>query len=110
MTRQIDPNKAVDHIITNAKKFAQAKADRVYLEEYRKTKKALLMKDSKETSAVAKEMDAYAHPEYLGVLEGLRAAIEVEETLKWELVAAQARIEIFRTMEATARAEGRATQ
>lgn len=110
MTRPIDPNKAVDHIITNAKKFAQAKADRVYLEEYRKTKKALLMKDSKETSSVAKEMDAYAHPEYQEVLNGIRAAIEVEETLKWELIAAQARVEVWRTQEATARAEGRATQ
>ena len=110
MSRPIDPNKAVDHIIANAKRFAQAKADRVYLEEYRKTKTALLMKESRESSGVAKEMDAYAHPEYQTVLDGLKAAIEVEETLRWELVAAQARVEIWRTQEATARAEGRATQ
>jgi len=110
MNRPIDPNKAVDHIITNAKKFAQAKADRVYLEEFRKTKKALLMKDSKETSVVAKEMDAYAHPEYLEVLQGLKAAIEVEETLRWELVAAQARVEVWRSQEASNRMTDRNTQ
>lgn len=41
-----DPHKAVDYIIKNAGKFAQAKANRVYLEEFRKSKKALLMGDN----------------------------------------------------------------
>ena len=44
------------------------------------------------------------------VLEGIKEAIEVEEKLRWDLVAAQARVEIWRSQEATARAEGKATQ
>ena len=40
------PYKAIEFILENAPKFAQAKAQRVYLEEFRKTKKALLMKDA----------------------------------------------------------------
>lgn len=105
-----DPHKAVDYIIANASKFAQARANRVYLEEFRKSKKAMLMKQSSESSAVAQERDAYAHPEYLGLLDGLRQAVEIEEKLRWDLIAAQARVEVWRTEQATARAEGRATQ
>ena len=41
-----EPNKAVDYILNNSGKYAKAKSQRVYLEEFRKTKKALLMKDA----------------------------------------------------------------
>lgn len=105
-----DPNKAVDYIIQNAPKFAQARADRIYLEEFRKSQKALLMKASPETSAVAQERDAYAHPDYIELLKGLRTAVETEETLRWNLVAAQARVEIWRTQEASNRAQDRSTR
>lgn len=108
--RIIDPNKAVDYILENGRKFAQAKANRVYLEEYRKSKKALLMNQSTETTVNAREQYAYSHPDYVAVLDGIKAAVEVEEELRWHLVAAQARVEIWRSQESTARAEGRATQ
>ena len=103
-----DADAAVDYIYKNAPHFAKAKSDRVYLEEFRKTKKSLLMLASGESSAVMREADAYAHPEYQQLLDGLRVAVEQEEALKWQLTAAQARIEIFRTTEASARALGRA--
>ena len=108
--RIIDPNDAVDYILKHGKQFAAAKAQRVYLEEFRKSKKALLMNLSSETTVNAREQYAYSHPEYVQVLEGIKEAIEVEEKLRWDLVAAQARVEIWRSQEATARAEGRATQ
>ena len=103
-----DANEAVDYIYKNAPAFAKAKSDRVYLEEFRKTKKSLLMMASGESSAVMRETDAYALPEYQELLAGLRVAVEQEEALKWQLTAAQARIEIYRTSEASARALGRA--
>ena len=104
----MNPHKAVDYIIENAGKFAAAKANRVWIEEYRKSKKALLMKDSKEKTNAAQERDAYAHPEYVALLDGLRVAIEFEETLKWEIVAAQARIDIWRSEQANNRNQDRA--
>lgn len=104
-----DPHDAVDYIIANAKKFAKAKSERVYLEEFRKSKKAILMKQSMETAANAQEREAYSHPEYIELLRGLQAAVEVEEKLRWDLIAAQARVEIWRTEQANNRAEGRAT-
>jgi hypothetical protein len=110
MSREIDPHDAVDFIIKNSGKFAKAKAERVYLEEFRKSKKALLMKASPETSGIAQERDAYAHPEYLTLLDGLKQAVEVEEGLRWHLIAAQARVEIWRTESANNRNQDRATQ
>ena len=104
-----DPHAAVDYIIKHAAQFADAKAQRVYLEEFRKSKKAILMKQSLETALGAQEREAYAHPEYLELLVGIKEAVRIEEKLRWDLIAAQARIEIYRTQQANLRAEGRAT-
>ena len=108
-TEDLDPHKAVDYIIVNAKKFAKAKAERVYLEEYRKSLKAILMKRSMETAVNAQEREAYSHDEYVALLKGLKEAVEIEEKLRWDLVGAQARVEIWRTEQANNRAEGKAT-
>src|SRR6478609_5836556 len=105
-----DPDKAVDFILANASKFAVAKSQRVYLEEFRKSKKALLMAQSSAKSAVEREQYAYGHEDYLGLLGGLKAAVEVEEKLKWDLEAARLRVEIWRTKSANNRATDRATQ
>lgn len=104
-----DPHLAVDYIIANAKKFAQAKADRIYMEEYRKSLKAILMKRSLEETIGAQEREAYAHDEYKVLLDGLRQAIEVEEKLRWDLIAAQARVDIWRSEQANMRLEGKVT-
>ena len=108
-TENRDPHEAVDYILLNAKKFAKAKSERVYLEEYRKSLKAMLMKRSMETASGAQEREAYAHDEYVELLKGLREAIEIEEKLRWDLIGAQARVEIWRTEQANNRAEGKAT-
>lgn len=108
-----DPNLAVNFILANSGKFAKAKSQRVYLEEFRKTKKALLMKDALANgieAANAQEREAYAHPEYQELLKGLAEAIETEETLKWNLEAARMRTDIWRTEQANNRTVDRATQ
>lgn len=109
MSNDQTPHKAVDYILANASKFAKAKAERVYLEEYRKSLKALLMKRSLEETIGAQEREAYAHDEYKQLLQGLKAAVEVEEKLRWDLIAAQARVEIWRSEQANMRAEGKIT-
>ena len=102
-----DPNKAVDYILANAGKFAAAKAQRVYLEEFRKSKKALLMSECTEKAVNAREQYAYAHADYQALLMGLREAIEIEEDLKWKLTAAQIRVDIWRSQEASNRGQDR---
>jgi hypothetical protein len=109
MSEDRDPHKAVDYILLNGKNFARAKSERIYLEEYRKSLKSILMKRSMENSLGAQEREAYAHEEYLQLLKGLKEAIEGEEKLRWDLIGAQARVEIWRTEQANNRAEGRAT-
>ena len=99
---------AVDYLYTHGRKYAEAKAQRVYLEEFRKSQKAMLMitakASGKATSEAAAETEAYADPVYLEVLKGLQAAVEAEETLRWGLVSAQARIDVWRSQEASNRA------
>ena len=100
------PYKAIEFILEQAPKYAEAKAQRIYLEEFRKTKKALLMKDALARgidSAVAQEREAYAHYEYQELLLGLQVAIEKEETLKWKLTAAQMKSDIWRSEQASER-------
>jgi len=109
MMTERDPHKAIDYIIKHAKKFSKAKAERIYLEEYRKSLKAICMKRSIETAIGAQEREAYADPEYIALLKGLREAVEIEEALRWDLIAAQARVEVWRSEQANARAEGKAT-
>ena len=104
-----DPERAIEYIFNHGKRYAKAKAERRYLEEYRKSLKAILMKRTIELAVNAQEREAYSDPEYIELLKGLRAAVEIEEEIHWGLVAAQARIEVWRSMEATNRAEGRAT-
>lgn len=107
------PEDAAQEIRTKAAAYGHAKAQRVYLEEFRKSKKALLMKDALQMgfeAANAQEREAYADPAYHTLLKGLAAAIEQEETLKWEIEAARLDVEIWRTKEATNRLQDRAHQ
>jgi hypothetical protein len=103
---KIEPDAAVDFLFKNGHKYAVAKAQRVYLEEFRKSQKAMLMKDAMLKgckSIAAAEMEAYAAPTYSEVLKGIQAATEEEESLRWQLTAAQARIEVYRTKSANDR-------
>jgi hypothetical protein len=102
------PSKAIQYIIDTAPLYAQAKAHRVYLEEARKSKKAQLMKECQETVLGKQEIYAYSHPDYMTLLKGLEVAVEQEEKYRWMLIAAQARIEVFKVEQYTARAEMRA--
>ena len=107
------PEDAAQVIRDKAPAFGEAKAQRVYLEEFRKSKKALLMKDALTLgieAANAQEREAYAHPSYQQLIRGLAEAIEKEETLRWELEAARLDIEIWRSREATNRNQDRAHQ
>lgn len=97
-------NKAVTFILENASKYAQAKATRVQLEEYRKSKKAILMSNEDGTLG-AKEIYAYAHPDYVELLFQIKDAIAQEEELRWKLEAAKLRVEVWKTEEYTKRVE-----
>ena len=101
------PEEAAQAIRDKAPAYGEAKAQRVYLEEFRKSKKAMLMKtalaDQRAKSAAAAEMEAYADVEYVELLKGIAAATEAAEGLRWGLVAAQARVDVWRSINASNR-------
>ena len=107
---QINPHKSIDFIFKHSKEYAQAKAEVTYLEEFRKSKKAILFSQAIGNTVADRENQAYAHPEYQELLKGLQAAVERAEELRWKLIAAQARIDCWRSQEASNRVMDRVTQ
>ena len=94
-----------------AEKYAPAKAKREYIDEYKKSLLAILMKGAEKagvTSAVAQERDARARPEYLELLDGLQVAIHEEEKLRFHMKALEIEIEVWRTKSANERFERKA--
>jgi len=99
-----DAIKARDFIWKNSKILGQASADRSYLEAFLKSKLALLMAESTETTMAGKEMYAKSHPDYIALLHGIKIAQNEEVTLKWQMDSAKITIEIYRTESANNRA------
>lgn len=92
-----------------AKEYSAAEAERVYLQEFRKSKKALLMKQYEAShasaSVAAQEREAYAHEEYIEVIKGLQIATEKALRIKFQMDVVKIRFECWRTKQATLRAE-----
>ena len=105
-----EPTKAIQFLIDTAPLYAKAKADRMYLEEFRKSRKAQLASQAGTEVLGKQETFAYAHADYIEILEGIRQAVEKEERYRWLMTAAQARIEVWRTEQYSARMEVKATQ
>jgi hypothetical protein len=104
------PAKAIQYLIDTAPLYAKAKADRMYLEEFRKSKKAQLMSQAGTEVLGKQETFAYAHQDYIGILEGIREAVELEEKYRWLMTTAQAKISVWQTEQYNARMEVKATQ
>jgi hypothetical protein len=105
-----EPTKAIQFLIDTAEPYSKAKASRIFLEGFLKSRKAQLMSQAGTEVLGKQETFAYAHPEYIEILEGIREAVESEERFRWLMTAAQARIEVWRTEQYSARMEVKATQ
>jgi len=106
----IDGQKAVNFIIDNAEKFAEAHSNRVHLENMTKVIRARLIQDCKNEPVTRAESYALSHPDYLVNIDGIKAAMYQEDRLRWLLEAAKLRAELARTMEASRRHEERMTR
>jgi hypothetical protein len=102
---EIDPTRAIVFIQENALPYAQAKADRLFIEGYLKSVKAILMNESDLSSLGAKEQFAYSNIRYQEQLNALRLAVEQEERLKYLMEAAKMKVEVWKTQEYTRRTE-----
>ncbi|MES2729938.1 MAG: hypothetical protein V4621_07590 [Pseudomonadota bacterium] len=102
-----DVQKALDRLRFQAGAAAKAKAERIYFEEFRKTVKANVMQRHLDLPVSAQEREAYSSDEYKKHLLVMRDAIEKDEASRWQMVAAQAVIEAWRTASANQRGEGK---
>lgn len=92
-----DPSEAVNYIYKNAPDYAKAKGELAYLEAYKSSLKAILMKKSGESTAAAQEREAYAHEDYQNLCKALGEATEQVELLRWRMMSAQMRLDAWRT-------------
>ena len=104
MTDEQSVERALEWMMDNATKLSQAVADRKYLEDYRKVKWSTLILTSPPGTVSSKEAWATAHGDYVGVLEGLKVAVQQESELKHLFTIAEAKIEVWRTIQANNRA------
>ena len=103
---------AVNYLYTHGAKYAEAKAHKGYLEDYTKSLIAQMaikfISENLAKSMTQAESMAYANEAYDIHIRGLKEAVEAEETLRWGLVSAQARIDVWRSQEASNRTMDRA--
>ena len=102
--KDYDPNDAIDYIFKTAPEYAKAKGNLAQFEAFKHSLKAIEMSKSEATSIGAKEMDAYKSQPYQELCEAIGLATEEVETLRWKLIAAQLRVDIWRTEQASNRA------
>ncbi len=88
---------AVEYLRSSVGEAAQARANRLYLEQFLKSKRAVLMVSAPAGSVAAQEVHALAHPDYLAALDGYKVAVEHDETFRFKREAASARIEAYKT-------------
>jgi hypothetical protein len=90
------------------KEYAEAQAQFDYLDEFTKSKLALLMKAAEAQgakSAVIQEREARSDAEFMQFLKGKQVAQERALALKWKLETTRMRFEWARTKAANRRAE-----
>ena len=82
---------------------AEARAHRLYLEDYVRVLKARIMKEHMDKTVSAQEREAYASPRYEEHLEGLKLAIENDERMRFIKETKLALIDAWRTAAANRR-------
>jgi len=103
-----DIDRALSYLRDNAEKDGQARAERLYLEQWIKTVLAQEQAKSQGQSVAASEIEARTSTAYIQALQAYRIAIAEDERRRFLRSAAEAKIEAWRTMCSNARAEGKA--
>ena len=103
MINEEEVNKALEWLVANADKAAEARANRQYLEDFSRTIKAEIMSEHITEAVNAQERFAYSDSRYKVHLEGLREAIKLDERYRWLKDAAIAKLDCWRTQQANLR-------
>jgi hypothetical protein len=99
-----DIEKALDWLAGNGRNAAKARAEREYLDEYKGVLKCQIMREHSDQSLGAQEALAKSDPRYNAHLNAWKEAVERDEFFRWMRVAAEAKIEAWRTQSSNERA------
>lgn len=108
MITENDIDRALAYLRDNAEKDAQARAERLYMEQWIKTVLAQEQAKTNASSVAAAEMGARVSEPYCAALEAYKQAIFEDERRRFLRAAAETKIEAWRTMSSNQRAEGKA--
>lgn len=103
MITEYQVQESVDYLFDSAVEAAQARANRSVLEQGLRRVKALEMQKVVGGGVAAAEAKAYASDAYGTALDGLKEAIFADEKMRALRDAHAARIEAWRTQQATVR-------
>jgi hypothetical protein len=103
-----DAERSVDWLRDNARAIGQARAERMYLEQWVKSVRAECMQKHRDLPVNAQEREALTDTKYLAALQAFKEAVANDEHMRFLAVAAEAKLECWRTQESTRRAEGKA--
>ena len=97
MINDSDIEKALHFLIQTADEAAQARANRLHLDDFSRVLKAQIMSEHLAEPLGAQERHAFNDVRYRNHLEGLKIAIYNDERNRFLRAAAEAKIEVFRT-------------
>lgn len=100
---EYSPHPAIEYIWDNAPAYARARGELAHLEAFKSSLKAVLMKESGETSIGGQEREAYANQKYQVHCNAIGEATEQAELLRWRLESAKMRFEAWRSEQANNR-------
>ena len=100
--------KALDYLRDTAEVAAKARATRLYLDDYSRVLRATIMSEHLAEPVNAQERYAHADVRYLNHLEALKQAIFEDEKARYLREAAAVKVEVWRSLQANLRAEGKA--
>lgn len=107
MISENDIDRALAYLRDNSEKDAQARAERLYMEQWIKTVLAQEQAKANAPSVAAAEVGARISDPYISALSAYRQAIFEDEKRKFLRSAAETRIEAWRTMSSNERAQGK---
>jgi hypothetical protein len=108
MLNDEDAERRLHQMRQTAAEYARAAANRTHLDEFKKSKLAMLMKQAEaqgHKTTAAQEREARADAQYIALLENLKTATEESERLRWEMELGRMGVSLYQTQAANMRIE-----
>lgn len=103
MISEDEVERAVEWIRDAANRAAQARAEREYTDEYRKSLRAQIMAEHSDLPLAAQEREANRDPRYVAHLEAFKEAVYRDEQMRWLRIAAETKISVWQSQQRSLR-------